>query len=261
MKRFLKNRYLLDFFAAVMFFTRIPVKWNFFSSEPPNLTRAAWCFPLIGYLIGVLSGILGDICISINLPIFLSCVIAITFSLILSGAFHEDGLADMADGFGAGGSPKKINEIMHDSRLGTYGTLALMSGFLIRLGLVITLVDIGYSLTVILSFAFATGKLSIIFIRNISNTSAFSKTGSIIEFISIKKLVVATFIWLIPIYFIFPFIGILLAISQVFLVVFVISNMSQQKLGGITGDVLGATAFVSELVFLLGLIIYFRMTF
>ena len=93
-----------------MFFTRIPVKWNYFSSEPPNLTKAAWCFPLIGYLIGVLSGMLGDICISVNLPIFLSCVIAITFSLILSGAFHEDGLADMADGFGAGGSAKKLTK-------------------------------------------------------------------------------------------------------------------------------------------------------
>ena len=44
---------------------------------------------------------------------------------MLSGAFHEDGLADMADGFGAGGSPKRVNEIMQDSRLGTYGVTAL----------------------------------------------------------------------------------------------------------------------------------------
>ena len=44
------------------------------------------------------------------------------FSVILSGAFHEDGLADMADGFGAGGSPERVNEIMHDN-LGTYGLL------------------------------------------------------------------------------------------------------------------------------------------
>ena len=62
-------------------------------------------------------------------------------------------------------------------------------------------------------------------------------------------------------YFIFPFFGILMGISQVFLVVFVISKISQQKLGGITGDVLGANAFLSEIVFLLGLIIYFRITF
>ena len=261
MRVVIKNKYVIDFFATVMFFTRIPVNWAYFSDNAPNLTRAAWAFPLIGYFIGFCSGIIGDLSLFFGLSTFISCLLAVAFSVMLTGAFHEDGLADMADGFGAGGSPKKINEIMHDSRLGTYGTLALISGFLIRLGLVITLVDIGYSLIVILSFAFATGKLSIIFIRNISNTSAFSKTGSIIEFISIKKLVVATFIWLIPIYFIFPFFGILLAISQVFLVVFVISNMSQQKLGGITGDVLGATAFVSELVFLLGLIIYFRMTF
>ena len=47
-----KNRYIIDFVATVMFFTRIPVNWAFFSDEAPNLTRAAWAFPLIGYLLG-----------------------------------------------------------------------------------------------------------------------------------------------------------------------------------------------------------------
>ena len=56
-----KNRYIIDFVATVMFFTRIPVNWAFFSDEAPNLTRAAWAFPLIGYFIGFCSGIIGDI--------------------------------------------------------------------------------------------------------------------------------------------------------------------------------------------------------
>ena len=64
-------------------------------------------------------------------------------SIVLTGAFHEDGLADMADGFGAGGTAVKINKIMHDSRLGTYGTAALTLGLLIRLGLVVSLVELG----------------------------------------------------------------------------------------------------------------------
>ena len=119
MKTILKNRVVLDFFACLMFFTRIPVNWKFFSNKPPNLTNAAWSFPLIGYIIGIISGFIGELCININLSIFLSCTIAIAFSVMITGAFHEDGLADMADGFGAGGSPEKINKIIHDSRLGT----------------------------------------------------------------------------------------------------------------------------------------------
>ena len=67
-------------------------------------------FPLIGLLVGVLSGILGDLCIYMELPIFLSCVTAIIFSVIVTGAFHEDGLADMADGFGAEARQRELIE-------------------------------------------------------------------------------------------------------------------------------------------------------
>ena len=139
-----KNRYIIDFVATVMFFTRIPVNWAFFSDEAPNLTRAAWAFPLIGYFIGFCSGIIGDIGLFFGLSTFVSCILAIIFSVILSGAFHEDGLADMADGFGAGGSPERVNEIMHDSRLGTYGVTALTLGlfaWIIGIGSVLSFND------------------------------------------------------------------------------------------------------------------------
>ena len=261
MKILLQNKYLLDFLAAVMFFTRIPINWQFFSNKPPNLTKAAWCFPLIGSVIGIISGILGDIFLFFNLPIFLSCTIAITLSVIITGAFHEDGLADMADGFGAGGLPEKVNKIMHDSRLGTYGTVALILGFLIRLGLVVSLVELGYSIMAILAFSFASGKLSIIFIRNFFNISTFSKNGSIIEHVSGKNWLVAITLWFAPVFFIFPFLAILFGFILNFCVIFVIGKMSQRKLNGITGDILGATAFTTELVFLFGLTIYLRLPF
>ena len=258
MKTLLKNRVMLDFFASLMFFTRIPVNWKFFSNKPPNLTSAAWSFPLIGFLIGTISGFIGDVCIIMNLSIFLSCTIAIAFSVIITGAFHEDGLADIADGFGAGGPPEKINKIIHDSRLGTYGTTALTLGLLIRLGLAINLVELGYSLILILSSSFASGKLSIIFTRNFFTVSTFSKTGSIIETVSTKMLAIASIIWLIPVVYFYPFWGILLGVFLISGVIIFIGKMSQKKIGGITGDVLGAIAFTTELVFLLGIIIYLR---
>ena len=261
MKILLQNKYAVDFFAALMLFTRIPINWSYFSNEPPNITRAAWSFPIIGFLIGILSGIIGDLCIAIDLPIFLSCVIAISFSVILSGAFHEDGLADMADGFGAGGSAETINRIMHDSRLGTYGTAALILSFLMRLGLVMSLVELGYSLMVILAFGFAAGKFAVILIRNFFDVSIFSKTGSIIEQVTIKNFMIAFVLWFIPMAIALPLFGILFGILLISLVVVLMGQMSKRKLGGLTGDVLGATAFVSELIFLLGIAVYLRLGF
>ena len=255
MQIFYKNKYAIDFFATVMFFTRIPIKWSYFSDEAPNLTRAAWAFPLVGYLLGFCSGVIGDIFLFLGLPIFLSCVIAIGISLILSGAFHEDGLADMADGFGAGGAPERINEIMHDSRLGTYGVTALTLGLSMRLGLVACLVDLGYSLVLILSTGFASGKLAIIVMRNSFYPSKFAKTGSIIGEISPLNLMSACLIWLIPVALVFPVLSILLGIIFIGCLIYFLGIRSNRYVGGITGDILGAVAFLSELMFLLGIIL------
>ena len=78
---------------------------------------------------------------------------------------------------------------------------------------------------------------------------------------SIFKLILATISWFFPIYFFFPLVSILLGVLFIFLVIFLIGNMSKQKLGGLTGDVLGATAFISELAFLFALTIYLRIQF
>ena len=255
MRVIIKNKYVIDFFATVMFFTRIPIKWSFFSDKAPNLTKAGWAFPLVGLLIGVLSGVLGDFLIFLGLPIFLCCIIAITLSVILTGAFHEDGLADTADGLGAGGSPERINKIIHDSRLGTYGVVALILGLLTRLGVLLTLVEYGYSLVSILSVGFASGKLAIIFSRNFFNNSRFVKMGSVVGTIANKNLFIATVIWALPTLIIFPFYGILLGGILMAFIISIIGLKSKKALGGITGDILGAIAFLTELVFLLGIIV------
>ena len=73
-----------------------------------------------------------------------------------------------------------------------------------------------------------------------------------------KMLVIASLIWLIPVVYFFPFWGVLIGFFLNSGVIFFIGKMSQKKIGGITGDVLGAIAFTTELVFLLGIIIYLR---
>jgi adenosylcobinamide-GDP ribazoletransferase len=198
---------------------------------------------------------LGDLFIFLGLPIFLSCIIAITMSILLTGAFHEDGLADTADGLGAGGSPQRINKIIHDSRLGTYGVLALILGLLTRLGLLLTLVEYGYLLVSILSVGFASGKLAILYSRNFFNNSRFAKVGSIVGVISNKNLFLATLLWALPTSIIIPFYGILFGVILMIFIISIMGFKSTKALGGISGDILGAIAFLTELVFLLGIVI------
>ena len=97
--------------------------------------------------------------------------------------------------------------------------------------------------------------------RNFSYTSNFAKTGTIIEYISFKKILLATIIWSISVVFIFPFFSILLGIFLASVVVLIMIKLSNRKLGGITGDILGATAFLTELAFMLGLVIYLGSIF
>jgi len=251
----LKNKYVMDFFATLMFFTRIPVKWSYFSKKAPDLTRASWSFPSVGFLVGILSGGAGDILIQVGLPVFLSCVIAITLSVLLTGAFHEDGLADTADGLGAGGSPRNIDKIIHDSRLGTYGVMSLVLGILVKLGIILALFESGYPLVAIFSIGFATGKLSIMIARNLFNNSEFAKTASIVGKISNKCLFIATLTWILPTLFVLDIYGILFGIILMTLTILLIGKKSKKAIGGINGDILGAIAFLTDIMFLFGNII------
>ncbi|MCF2501896.1 adenosylcobinamide-GDP ribazoletransferase [Dyadobacter sp. CY107] len=112
------------FFTAVQFYTRIPApRWVLY--RPENLSQSTGYLPLIGWLVGIIAGIswlAGAYLTNISISLLLSMIAAI----FTTGAFHEDGFADVCDGFGGGWTRDKILEIMKDSRVGTYGSVGLM---------------------------------------------------------------------------------------------------------------------------------------
>jgi len=111
------------FFGAVRFFTRLPVPaWVGHSQEA--LDRAARYFPLVGILVGALGG-LTFILAAYVLPVSLAILLSMAATLLVTGAFHEDGLADTVDGFGGGWTKQQVLTIMKDSRIGSYGALAV----------------------------------------------------------------------------------------------------------------------------------------
>src|SRR6266478_8541719 len=112
------------FFVAIQFLTRLPVPQPLNSSET-DIGKASAFFPLIGVIVGG-GGALVFGGLQRILPLPASVLCAIVFATLITNGFHEDGLADSFDGFGGGWTKDRVLEIMRDSRIGTYGTLALI---------------------------------------------------------------------------------------------------------------------------------------
>ena len=255
MKRIYRQSLIVDFMAVLMQFTRVKINWAYFSDDPPDLKRASWAFPLAGWLVGLLSGGLGQILIIVGLPVLLSCTLATAFCIYLSGAYHEDGLADMADGFGAGGDEEKISNIIHDSRLGTYGVSALSLGIIVRILLISSLVENGFWIFVIMGASLAVGKGFIMINRRIFPVSEFSGRATVTFLGNNIRQVICLLIWFLPCVLIFSPLQLASGFILSLLVSLWCGFKAKHYLGGITGDILGATAFLTELAFLLGILL------
>jgi len=117
----LRQHFLEPFFAALRFFTRLPVPaWVGHDAE--SLNRAAPFFPAIGLVIGLASA-LAFMLASAFWPKTIAVLLAMGLTIYLTGAFHEDGLSDMVDGIGGGWTQARILEIMKDSRVGSFGVV------------------------------------------------------------------------------------------------------------------------------------------
>jgi adenosylcobinamide-GDP ribazoletransferase len=133
-----KIRPFAETLLALSFLTRLPIPFIRTIDMPP-LAQAMRFFPLAGALIGAIAaGVLigADM---LGLPSLLAAVIALGVGTLVTGALHEDGLADVADGFGGGKTREARLEIMRDSRIGTYGTIALVLSYLGRAAIYETL--------------------------------------------------------------------------------------------------------------------------
>src|SRR5262249_57928832 len=126
------NEWLDDFKTAVAFLTRLPMPHPK-GAMPPNFVRAQRMFPVVGALIGAAIGLFCLLLRAVGLPELAAAALALGAGAILTGALHEDGLADVADGFGGGRDTAAKLEIMRDSRLGTYGALILLVSFAAKL--------------------------------------------------------------------------------------------------------------------------------
>lgn len=118
-----------DLRVAVGFLTRLPVGGD---SSAGSLNRATRVYPVVGLGIGLAGGLAFWLATALGLPPLVAGLIAVAATMVLTGALHEDGLGDTADGFGGAAEPERKLEIMRDSRTGAYGAAALMLSIAIR---------------------------------------------------------------------------------------------------------------------------------
>jgi len=123
------------FFTALMFYTRIPCP-AWVNHDEEFLNKATRYFPLIGWIVGGLAALTfygSSFIFSKEVSILFSFAI----SVLITGAFHEDGFADVCDGFGGGWTKEKILDIMKDSRVGAYGAIGIVLLFLLKFALLL----------------------------------------------------------------------------------------------------------------------------
>ena len=238
------------FFTALMFYTRIPCPSNI-THDPDYLNKATRYFPLMGWIVGGIASFvfwMSSYVFNPSICILLSMVA----SILTTGAFHEDGWADVCDGFGGGWTKEKILEIMKDSRTGAYGAigiaLMLLFKYVVQTEIPVALL----CLTMIAAHSFsrlsAVGMVaSSIYVRE--NEDA--KAKPLAKTISIREIIPAVIFGAAPLLLIGKYsIGILLPI----LLTLYMRRYFHKWIGGYTGDCLGAIQQVTELMFYLGIL-------
>jgi adenosylcobinamide-GDP ribazoletransferase len=99
-----------------------------------DVSRALWAAPVVGGAVGLVGAAVYWLMHMLHVPAFAAAALAVAATVAATGALHEDGLADVADGFGGGATRERKLEIMRDSRIGTYGVCALVLSFMLRVG-------------------------------------------------------------------------------------------------------------------------------
>ena len=252
---------------ALQFFTRIPVTgrlaaWVGYS---PALLRAATAhFPGVGWLVGGVAA-LGYAAVRLLLPDvayapLVAAVLSTVLTVLLTGALHEDGLSDVADGLGGGHSRERALDIMKDSHVGAFGVLALVLALLTKVALLAMLGDIDLELTCAALFAaHVTSRfLPLLLIRLLPHVgdTATSKSKPLAGQIASSGLLIA-FLWcfgsLVLTSFTLSAINLIVACNFAVAALLVMLRLFRRRLQGFTGDCLGATQQVCEIAFYLGL--------
>lgn len=254
------------FFTAVMFYTRIPCP-SWVDHSPEYINKSVRYFPVIGWIIGSLSA-LGFLFGNWLIGPLVASVLFILISVWFTGAFHEDGFADVCDGFGGGWTKEQVLTIMKDSRLGTYGVIGLILLMLLKLALLmeITTYQQGLLLGLLLVNGHTLSRMmaaTVIFTHEYVREDELSKAKPVAKSYSKTNVFGVLLFGLIPT-------GVVAVLTgnwwwclipvPLYLVKALLSRFFKRKIGGYTGDCLGATQQIVEVVYYLLVVVLWKFS-
>jgi adenosylcobinamide-GDP ribazoletransferase len=234
---------------CAIFLTRMPLRAPAVIGKG-DVSRALWAAPVVGAAVGVFGAAVYWLMHSLHVPDFLAATLAVAATVAATGALHEDGLADVADGFGGGATRERKLAIMRDSRIGTYGVCALMLSFMLRVGALASLgAPVAVALALIAAHAAARAPMPA-FMRLVpraraDGTSAEAGEPPRASAIAAGLLGAAALI---------VCFGLSIGLIAAVLVACgfaVMAWLCRRQIGGQTGDVLGALEQLGEVVVLL----------
>ncbi len=236
-----------DIPTALALLTRLPVRATFARSA-----QAAWAYPLAGAALALLAALPTALALWVGLPPMLAAVIWLAATVVMSGAMHEDGLADSMDGLWGGWDKARRLEIMKDSRIGAYGVIALCLSLAARWAAIAVLLraDIWlFGLVAVAMLSRAAMPLVMTALPHARADGLSHATGQVPRATALIGIALATLVA-------FGCVGLwgLVMGAVSFVVAALCSATARVKIGGQTGDILGATQQIAEITLLFVLV-------
>lgn len=245
----------MNLLAAFIFFTRLPF-WRIKDVPSDSFKYVVPYWPLVGWLTGGLMALTLWLCAHI-LPVTVAWIVAIVVRLLLTGALHEDGLADFLDGFGGGATREKVLSIMKDSHIGTYGVIGLIVYYLLLMQMTVLPLEI-LCLLVLCGDCWA--KFVASQITNLlpyARKEEESKSKVVYSRMRIWEICIALVAGVLPAILLLPM-RFWIALLFPVLVLLLLYFLMKRKIGGYTGDCCGALFMLCELSFYIGGLIIWK---
>ena len=238
------NQILEDLSIATIVLTRIPINNIFSINQNIEVHRGQWAYPLVGASIGFFLFLLICLFESIGIPRQVSILISLSLGILLTGALHEDGVADFFDSLG-GKNYTSRQKILKDSRLGTYGVLALIIVFLLKFSLILGLQS-RLELACGLIAGSSLGRFSILLLVNYCDLSKEAGLTKHLKKVNNKTLILCgifCLLWMIPAGFFAIIATILFCYAFIYIFLKFIIAFNQ----GLSGDILGLSVVFVEI--------------
>lgn len=240
--------------ATIIFFTRLPL-WRWVDVPKSYYSRVVELWPLAGWLTAFVTVAVLFAC-SYVFPPVIAVIMALVARLLLTGALHEDGLADFCDGFGGGGTRERVLAIMKDSHIGTYGVIGLVIYYLLMVGTLSSMGAWPACLAILSADPWSKWCTSqIVNVLPYARNEETAKNHTVYRRMGTGAWALSLLLGVLPSVFIlrreiYP----VVAMAVCMMVVGLLLLMLHKRIGGYTGDCCGALALLGELSYYLTMV-------